>query len=81
MFFFTKSRVDKIFFSIKGKRGTVIIGFLDCIQEKRMARQGKQVLGEQAALQRSQSYFFGRLHRTTKVDTIINYSELFNAFL
>jgi hypothetical protein len=40
MFFLTKFRVDEIFFLIEGKRRTIIIGFLDYIPEKSIARQG-----------------------------------------
>jgi len=77
MLFFTKFMVDEIFFFIEGKRA-ITIGFLHCIRGKSMARQGKQVLGEQAAQQRQVSIlYFGRLQHT---DTIINYCELFNTF-
>jgi hypothetical protein len=59
MLFSTKFMVDEIFFSIEGKRKTITIDFLDFIQGKSMARQGKQALGN-AIL------FFGRLHRIAK---------------
>jgi hypothetical protein len=59
MFSFTKFRVDEIFFFsflIEGKRRTII--FLDYKKHDKTGTSIKQVLGEQVAPQRSQSYFW-----------------------